>query len=200
MKENLRRSECTLGTRHSLPDDDAFAGQSRKRSAALSFNELSENASEEFSPDAMFLSLVADMHLIMGETPPEVKPQNEPGRVFDLTVDDIHFVIAYLPDVDSFNIFIQCIYGPIPINMVAPALMRLLKINTLLAFQNQGGFAVDPTTDEVLLVYRVPIQFAQAAPLLQSIGLCAVQAKSWRETYFLENTLEEQTDLVMFKI
>ncbi len=168
------------------------------RSQVVSLEDSDDVATSDISYDEMFLKLIADMHRLVGETPPERKPA--PLYMFDFSLDEIDFVIAYLPNVDFFNVFVQCRFGSFPSHKAAPILQRLLTINALVVFQNPGGFAIDQTSEEVLLIYKVPIEVVQAESLLQSIESCAAQARRWRETYFLETSFKEDDAAVVFRL
>jgi hypothetical protein len=99
-------------------------------------------------------------------------------------------VFSLMPEKTAFGemVVIYCEYGAIPASLEAAAHRRLLEINLVLAREFLPiGFCVNPENLHVLLAMRLLVADTTAASLLETLKAVSVQARRWRESYYLES-------------
>jgi hypothetical protein len=110
----------------------------------------------------------------------------------DLDVDQIKFTLRDgSGNVDEAVAF-YCQFGSLPPQVSrADALQRLLELNLAMFGVYTPVFSVNPESNHVLLMARIPMQDLSGEKLLNILAKYAAKAKEWRKTYYL--TTEEKS-------
>lgn len=107
-----------------------------------------------------------------------------------VSVNDIAFSIFCSGDEEgeaADGVLVYCDFGPVPAGNETAVLRRLLEVNLFLTSAPLScSFAINPESEHVILAFRSPIESTSVEALATSLQLCAAEAVSWREGYFLD--------------
>lgn len=105
----------------------------------------------------------------------------------DLALDGVNFTLvnASIEDFDAIGLY--CDFGAPPSQKRVAVLERLLEINLSLHGFNTPLFTLNSESGHILLARVVPIEGLSALELMNLMNDYAVQAREWRENFFLED-------------
>jgi hypothetical protein len=110
-------------------------------------------------------------------------------EVCNFRFEDNEFSLAHtMEDEGVINIF--CDYGYVPSDSAARILRRVLETNMLAYNSKAPRLAANPDTGRVIMIANVSLEGLAIDPFLDLLSVYGVNAKIWRDTYFLEELME----------
>ncbi|WP_093442763.1 CesT family type III secretion system chaperone [Variovorax sp. 770b2] len=116
-------------------------------------------------------------------------------RSGNLTLRNIAFTIQAGKEVDPDGLYLYGDFGALPTGLSSSAvLQRLLEINLHLCAPGAPVLGYNPTTNRVLLIFRMAIDEVDAKHLAMALDQIAAYASQWREHHFLTTSQAAHTD------
>lgn len=137
-----------------------------------------------FNPpaDRTFNKLLQELADLSGVTAPMAPRDNA-----QLEVEGIGFTMIEGVEHDQGTLAYFCDFGAVPdTGQRAEILQRLLEANFFMFGTGTPSFAVNFETSRVMLMGRAHLAEIDAQRLLNAFAQYANQARSWRQTFFLE--------------
>jgi hypothetical protein len=104
---------------------------------------------------------------------------------FEAMVDDVKFVVGYDPvAAGDAQLFVYCVFGPVPPHEEGAALRRLLELNLSLAREHNATYCIDTDTGEVACYLRGVLDPAGIPALHEQMDRIGRQAERWRQGDF----------------
>lgn len=101
-----------------------------------------------------------------------------------VAMDGVMFVLRHDKETDSPQITVYCNFGKAPQELEARIYRRLLETNMSIYTGQGESFGMD-TDGNVVFVNSYPLEFTTPEELAAYLSLTTLHAKSWRESYFL---------------
>lgn len=120
---------------------------------------------------------------------------SNPSEMYDravIEVDGIRFVIHEDEIAGPSDAAIYTDFGPLPQGPEREQVIyRLLDMNLTHFEYAMPYFAVDPMSDHVYMMARLPVNAERATAFLDGLAMYAAQAKDWQNSYFLVGVADE---------
>lgn len=129
-----------------------------------------------------FMGLIAGLCTLTGLDNPAAHANGAP-----IEVDDVKFSLIADPAAAE-RMFLYATFGAVPKDKAVPVMEALLKLNHA-EFAGKGpGFAISPTTGNVVYCKHLDLHGMTPRQLADTMASIAGHANEWRKTFFLDST------------
>ncbi|HVK54243.1 MAG TPA: CesT family type III secretion system chaperone [Burkholderiales bacterium] len=118
---------------------------------------------------------------------PDPAAVRETGAVL---VDDIPFTLVYNEKLNVDEMYILCELGPLGKADEKECYQRMLHMNYLMSYRADPIMALDPRTNAVMMISRLPFDGMTAELLRTAVGATAKVAHDWRDGKMFDEAAE----------
>lgn len=133
---------------------------------------------------ALFEGLLSGISAFLQSEPPALPPGHDGPHVVPFDIQGQRIGLVHAPQDDPAALTIACALGALPETRREDVLAQLLKVNYL-TVGTGATFGMDPQSGEIMLASRQPLEGAEPADVLASMGGFASLAAQWRQGHFL---------------
>jgi hypothetical protein len=150
------------------------------------------NVADNYQWRRKFIALVEDVFRDLGFSPPAMTHDAEAPLAMEIEVDEIIFEVVHSSRDRPEDLLIECHFGQPPQDNVAEVLAKVLQVNLSLARDHEPAFGADMVSGDVIYAFHEPLDRMTARELMDAMKQAAVQAKEWRQNFFLEDRASAQ--------
>ena len=129
--------------------------------------------------DELFSTLIFELGQLL-DCPCALAEEGKEVTAVRVMVDGTAFLISR-QDAPAGLFTLHCSFGPLPEDVGARELLRILQKNTELASRCAGALGVDGDPCELIYSCHASLRGTTAVQLLQGLRRCVQMSRSWRE-------------------
>ena len=114
-------------------------------------------------------------------------------EICHLNLENHNFSLAFV-EADPEYLTVFCDFGEVPEQNASAILRRLLERNLLMFSGKSPRLSINPDTGHVLLIAQLPLTELTLDALEATLGIYAIAASDWRETFYLDVPKENETE------
>lgn len=133
---------------------------------------------------SLFENLLSGISDLLQSRPPAQPPGHDGPHVVPFDIGGQQVGLVYAPEKDPAALTIVCAFGPLPETGREEVLAQLLKVNYMTVGAG-ATLGMEPLGEEIVLAAQQPLEGAEPALVLASMGVFATLAAQWREGHFL---------------
>jgi hypothetical protein len=144
-----------------------------------------------------FREVTSEIHRLIG-IEPQAPTGNDAARwVTDFEIDEVVLAIMYSLSENPDCLSLVCVFGNVNEMNRDEVMACLLRLNFALSISGNASFSVNPSTNEVVFMAKIPIERSNSQSILTALLQLAEQAKLWRNTFFLNAEFKPQDVLAL---